>query len=436
MNLIGDIFVGLIILVIIVYAWIVFRAKDKALIWSPLSFVLLTYAYYIVMPYFAHERDSVYGFSIDDVKYLTVFAAFLHLFFFIVGMAIKCPVRFQKFNALISEEEYKRYAIALFLISYLIYLPFGGFRISIFTQDDGVSNLEGAGGIAYYALNTIAAFTVSCCLLLTKIKENRWLILLIFSFTAITYIIGGFRFRLVFMAIAVLTFYYLYDLRRKINWLLIIPSAVAILAFFVVMEFSRGYGNGLNYDKVTSLSAENIVASNGPIENRAVFEFSSLTMRNYQEKDPILFEPIWCAVTMPIPRSIFPAKPEADYLKESEMEVYGTLGFGCAMFDFVEGYMAFGWLGVCLYGLFFGLLSGIYWNNYRENRNSLVAVTMLATYNGMTYFIISRGYLAGVLTTFVFYMLVPYWIALLYQYWLNRGKDRDDRYVSAINERP
>ena len=143
-----------------------------------------------------------------------------------------------------------------------------------------------------------------------------------------------------------------------------------------------------------------------------------MALDDFQRRDLIFLEPVWCALTMPIPRSVYSSKPNADYLRKAQDRVFGTTSMGAANLNFVEGYMSFGWIGVCLYGLIFGMLSKIYWNNYINNRNSVAAIIMLAVYNGMTYFIISRGYLAGAVTAFVFYMLVPFWMIIVVRFLL------------------
>jgi hypothetical protein len=48
--------------------------------------------------------------------------------------------------------------------------------------------------------------------------------------------------------------------------------------------------------------------------------------------------------------------------------------------------------------------------NFRRNKNNLGPVISLALYNGFTYVLISRGYLAQELTLFFFFIIIPIWI--------------------------
>lgn len=369
-----------------------------------------------MIPYF--DESPIYGISIKNIKYLTAFCALLHLLFYLIGFSLSIKKSFKHFNSLIDKSNCGKIALILFVISYLIYVPYGGFRFSIFTQADDVSMLEGATGGAFYALNMISVLTVSCCLFLNRPRHNLFWILFLFLLTIVTYVVGGFRYRLVVLIISAFTFYHLYDLNRKIRWMIIIPTSVVTMFFFIIIGNSRDYGNGLNYNNVAELSINDLVNSEGTGENKSVFEFSTLALDDFQRRDLIFLEPVWCALTMPIPRSVYSSKPNADYLRKAQDRVFGTTSMGAANLNFVEGYMSFGWIRVCLYGLIFGMLSKIYWNNYINNRNSVAAIIMLAVYNGMTYFIISRGYLAGAVTAFVFYMLVPFWMIIVVRFLL------------------
>ena len=134
-------------------------------------------------------------------------------------------------------------------------------------------------------------------------------------------------------------------------------------------------------------------------------------MEQYADKDKIYFEPIATAICMPIPRAIFPDKPKGLYLREANMAVLHTLEYGAAFLYFVEAYLAFGWAGIIFQGLFIGFLSRIFWDNYQRNRQSIGAILLLTLYNGVLYVIISRGYLAQVFTTYMYFVIIPFWLS-------------------------
>ena len=86
-------------------------------------------------------------------------------------------------------------------------------------------------------------------------------------------------------------------------------------------------------------------------------------------------------------------------------------GSGSVYVNFVEAFMAFGWIGIIINGLFIGFLSRKFWDNYRNNPNSIGAILALSLYNGLTYVIISRGYLAQEFSCFLYYIIVPFLLA-------------------------
>ena len=136
-------------------------------------------------------------------------------------------------------------------------------------------------------------------------------------------------------------------------------------------------------------------------------------MEKYEYEEPLYFESIITALTMPLPRSVFPWKPDAQYLRDANLRVLGTLDHGAAYLNFVEGYLSFGWLGIVFNGFSIGFLSRIFWDNYRRNRKSIGAILFLSLYNSVLYMFISRGYLAQELVVFIYFIPVVYWVSRL-----------------------
>ena len=154
----------------------------------------------------------------------------------------------------------------------------------------------------------------------------------------------------------------------------------------------------------------------GPRENTAVLYFSTLCTDYYNDtKEYVGFEPIVNAVLMPFPRALFPWKPEGLYIREAQLKTLGSYDAGAAFLNFTEGFISFGWLGVALYGFILGLLSSLFWRNYNENRESIGAIMLLALYNGFCYQWVSRGYLGGNLNSFLYFVIVPFWLIALFR---------------------
>lgn len=69
----------------------------------------------------------------------------------------------------------------------------------------------------------------------------------------------------------------------------------------------------------------------------------------------VYFTPIYTAVCMPIPRSIFRDKPDATYLVDMNVRIWGTAKYGIAFMCYGEAFYAFGWAGIILCGLLLGI---------------------------------------------------------------------------------
>jgi hypothetical protein len=410
LNLIGNIsFAVLIFLIIFNILKSVFR-KDKVTIWSPITFFSLIFLYYIVVPYF-WGNINIYGIEVDDYTYYIFIGALLSYVSISIGFLIswrRSP--FQQMSSIITRQNAKTIAMGLFFIALVCYVPFRGFSLSFFIPNDrNITLLENDGFVMYF-IELISLLCTSCCLLLARQKKGiSILFLFVIWITMTMYIIGGFRYRIVILIISGATVWHLYPKAKKIKYKILIPMAVFVYLFFSMMDHARHYFNGLDVAVIESLKMEDI--TQGASENSFVFSHSAITMKNYSYRDLILFEPIWCAVTMPVPRAVYPNKPKGDYLVKANFVAYGNNDYGAVFIQFTEAYMAFGWVGIILTGLFIGFFSRMFWDNYRRNPHSLGAVLLLGLFNGFTYILISRGYLAQCLTILVMFVFIPFGFA-------------------------
>ena len=206
------------------------------------------------------------------------------------------------------------------------------------------------------------------------------------------------------LAVAVFTTWHLYPYPKRINYKVLLPVAFAAYSLFALMDGARRYGAGLDRDAVANF---NLSENKGASENSNVFTFTGYTITRYVDQEKIYFEPLWCAITLPIPRAIFHDKPDANYIRKVSTFEFG----GAAFMYYAEAYMSFGWIGVFLYGLFIGWLSRHVWNYYVSNRKNINAILFLAIFNGTTYVIISRGYMAQAFQTFIYFVFLPFWVA-------------------------
>lgn len=401
---------SLLIIVIAVYFIKALLSKDKAQIWSPLSVISLTYIYYCSVPFWIGTIDK---YSIDEVKchgYLFHIAALLSYLFIILGFQRKTNAVFSNWNIYYNGNNVKKYGVALFIIAMIGYSSFRGFHFTLSSSESNNELLS--GGLVYYCIFMIDMCAIAASLLLISLKEN-WkqpLLYVIIFLIFIQVIFAGARWLIITVVITMMTAYYLYPEVKKINYAFVGSLMVVMFLGFSIMDQTRVRGRGLDMEKASTLSYNDIKA--GSQENYSVYWFSMMAMNKIDESgERVYFDPFITAALMPIPRSVFPWKPDAGYVKRMEDNVFGKgLGGGAAFLNFVEYYMAFGWVGIIIMSYIIGWISRIFWDNYDNNRDSIGAIIALGAFSAVMYSVISRGYLAGSFPNVVLVVFLPFWL--------------------------
>ena len=262
--------------------------------------------------------------------------------------------------------------------------------------------------------------------LINKVKSKCCGIKDVFAFlviwlSLITYIIGGFRFRLVAWIFAIIIPVYLYPKVKRPNYVILAALMFAAYLGFAIMDKSRVYGKGIDLERASELTFDD--ASKGAQENEAVYYFSVLSMDDIEKRsDYKFFEPIVNAVLMPVPRFLFPWKPKGDYMNSVMVHTLGSTGTGAASMMFVEAFLAFSWIGIIVFFYLIGWFAKVVWDNYQKNKRSIGAIIYLSLFNGFLYTLLSRGYLAQSFVTFVYYVILPFWISSLARKWIKTKK--------------
>lgn len=399
------------LVLLIVYVLIrAVRSQDKQAIWNPISFISLFYVYYCVVP-FVNGTSGVYGISdISSAQDLFHFATFLSYICILLGYKKKTTPHFKNWNNFFNEGNSGRIGVVLFLIGIVCYFAIKGVNFSIFAQDNKIA--EESDGFTKYIVSLISLFVAASSLTVIEgVSFFNYKFIVVFILSLIIYVFTGFRYHIVFLLISVLTTYYLYNKEKKINYLWTFFLAISLYFSFAIIEVSRTRGGGLNYDAITSIEKERL--NSGSHENSYVYVMSALSIELYNkpEIEFLYFEPIVNAILMPIPRSIASWKPDGSYTKKTQEKLFSTTDYGAACLFFVEGFMSFGWIGLIFFSYCVGWISKIFWENYKKNEYSLGAIILLSLYNAYTYTLISRGYLAQELRTFIFHVPMPFWIS-------------------------
>lgn len=391
-------------------------SHDKSAIWSPLTFICLTLSYYIILP--SISGLSLYGAGNNGNQHLFYIAACLFYVCVLIGFSAKTKSYFKRWNSYFNVGNAKIYGICIFILGLICYIPFRGFRTTIWADDAGM--LADRTGFVSYFIDLISIFCGACGLLYMdfKYKHNKiskgLAFFVVLYLTIVVYIVGGFRVRLVFLILSLGAIYHLYSTPRSINYKLLIPVAIVVYLGFAVMDVARQYGAGISKDALGNVSFDDTKI--GARENMDVCCFSIIVIDHYDSYDEfVYFEPIVNAICMPLPRVLFPWKPDGEYTRTIQVKTIGSSDGGAACLSFVEGFVSFGWFGVVLYGLILGWLAKKFWENYKRNPQSMGAILLLALFNGFCYQWISRGYLAGNFNSYIYYVIMPFWLTALFR---------------------
>ena len=391
-----------------IYAYI---SKDRALMWSPITTIALTYFYYVSVPFWG---GTIEKYQVDEDLYngyLFHIATLLSYIFILIGFykSGSGKTNFKKWNSYFTEENSGKMGILLFLIAMVCYVPFRGLHLSI--SGESSPHQMVSGGFVYYFIFMTNMFVVASSLMLIRLKKGwkNWLYIAILWFILIQEIFAGARWLIVVTGLTFLATYYLYPKPKKINIPILAVLAVVAFLGFAIMDKSRQRGAGINMDAATALKYDDI--KGGAEENYGVYWFSLMSVNKLNETgERVYFQPLLTAVLMPVPRSIFPWKPDDAYLDKIETVIFGNADGGAAFLNYVESFMAVGWFGVVFMAWILGWIARKFWDNYRNNPESIGAVIAMGAFGSVCYCIISRGYLASTVTNIILVVYLPFWV--------------------------
>ena len=388
--------------------WFSIRSKDPSRIWSPINIISLVYIYYCIIPHF-YSGSGVFAINEEaNNGYLFHIASLLSYIFILLGFSI--PLRghgFTKWNVLINERNAIAYGLFFCVLGFVCYSIVHGFSFSIFVSGNVTMTNN---GFEYYLDSLIELFPVGIALLVCGWKRDKkqiWVFIVIWL-CFVTLVLRGSRGRMIMTLLPLLVMWHNYPVSKKVNYFLMATLMAFIFLFFAVMDLARVYYGGLDIERANQVSL--VDASRGAGENYTVYSYSMLSIDKANSSgERFYFAPIINAIFMPIPRALFPWKPNAEYLMEWEAKMYGD-NTGNALLNIVESYLSFGWIGVCLFAWFLGWLARKFWDNFQRNRQSIGAITLLGVFDGMCYIIISRGYLAQSFSSFLYSICLPFWL--------------------------
>lgn len=393
-----------------------YKSKKLYDFWSPLTFVSLLYLYYVVInPISIISKGQVYylGINMKDAADSSWIAAMLSYISILLGFYLfKKRNKPSLFNYELNYKKLKKGGLFLFFLGYSFWVYTRGFQLNAFQVDNDRKFVT--DGLSMYFVMGISFLVAAMCFLLVyylksnKSKAKLFLLLIPLIITVLTFVTQGSRFRLVFLVIAMATVYYIHQ-KKKPNPLVWISFSVLFFIAMGVIELTRNYSRGLDISKLKDYDVSEI-SSNAQNETK-VFFFSGEVIDNVAANNSyIFFEPFYTALLMPIPRAIFPSKPDGKYLNKIQKNIIGDDSMGAAFLFYAEFFYAFGWFGVIIGSFLLGMFIKYFWHNFLQNKENTIALISLALFNGFIYVIISRGYLAQQFFAYMYFIVIPLWI--------------------------
>ena len=420
MSFLEIILVGVMTLLVAAPFGIAYRSKDQTLFWNPLTLFATVFAYYFVVgPLIsvAFHHTFAYGMDLRDMMGNAWMAGILGLGSIYAGFAFKVrPYRtklVEKLGAPLRKRLWTNYALlaGLGLVGFLYCAYVSGQSLADLLQpfhqsaeEAGNAEREGlaAGNYVFLLINL---FIPASCLLAVlthgkPLKQRIWIVGLPVLAVALFYMSVAFRHRIVTLILSLAATIYLLQRKRPAPATLLVGAAgIVLLSGFIVL--TRSYGRGLDLSQLQNLSLLEVFL--GGFGDAGTFFTMGLVIDSFPSVVPYVgLDPFWIALTIPVPRALWPDKPYAVFLDYFEF-ITGTRGQAVPVTG--EHYMMAGWFGVILGGIVLGLIYRRFWEFYRANPRNPFVVTMYAVAWALIFPVVNRGYLAQTLMEFFFDLL-------------------------------
>lgn len=397
-------------------------SKKYYAIFSPLTMVCVVYFYYALLGPFNKMASGEVIVRTLDLRdyYLPAMTGCLVSFYSIVlGYMAKRRFRGRAFalNFPVASRQLRNVGLVIIFIAFFLFTVFSGGDIisRINFLDTSKSGQDFSGSIASYLMLSINFLVVGVMLTFFYYYNRKILLIFLFIFGLIIslFINEAFRYRIVILILALFTAYHLYR-QKKPNWLFMVSTVVPFFILMGVLEVARVYGRGIDVTRIENVQYGDLAEKS--LNETDVFWATGLFMDKVLDiRDYTYFDFIVNAVAAPIPRKIWPGKPDGSYILSTNDELFEGTGRGQAYLNFSEYYLAFGWLGVIVISFLWGYFFKTVWLWFLKYKEHPLAITAIAVFNAYIYVIISRNYFTQHLTLFFFTVYPAFFVIWLYR---------------------
>jgi len=397
-----------------------YTKRNSFKLWSPLLIVFLTLLYYtIIGPYLSLMEGETYYRLVDHRPFFQEGwrATLVFLVFLIIGFQFNFSS-----SKIIRTEPSGRSLRKTGL--FLLYLGLGIYTLAVgsgvLSQINFVDG-EFSGGGGYqgsfrnYLVYSVNFLIVSNLFLFAAWRKKQFgfiALLLILFLTFSIYTSLAFRYRHVVLFLSLAALYFLKK-DKKPNLLLIAGAAIPFLIFMGTMGLYREYNRGIEIGSIESSSTMDLFLAG--FGETVVFQTTAYLIDQFDSFFTHTgFDLIYNTIAFPVPRVLWSGKPDGSYLLQI-VELYYGAGYGAAVLNYGELFLSFGWWGIIIGGLIWGIIFKKLWVWFQANRYNTLAQIAYAVSIAYIYVIISRGYLPQVVMLFFFTVFPAYYIIRLYE---------------------
>ena len=407
-----------------------YLGKNWIDLFKPINFfALLTLFYCVIGPIFssANANGTILYRAIDHRQYYQtgLLAALITFLSFKLGFDFKNIFLIKDFglNKKHNKELDNRNYLTLFewgekIFLFSIICQFVVFGVGFLNKIRFIGSFQlsansvlNEGGLQNAFVITINFFIVAIILMfisLLKGVKERSKFIFYFSIALSVFINYAFRYR-IFMLIFPTILVYFFHKKTRPKIIFLVSAALSTFLFFGFLQFSRNYGSGISFEKAqTNLAKKQGSAINSILKasffDSNVFNTSAgMIFKTPSEYYYVGIAPIINAISLPIPRKIWPSKPDGQYISKLHKLLYpGKMWeVGAASMGFAEYYISGGWLALISINFLLGYFYKRLWIWLFYNFYDPFVQISYTLYLSFLFIIYSRGYLLQIIYLYI-----------------------------------
>jgi hypothetical protein len=306
--------------------------------------------------------------------------------------------------------------VALALLAMVAWARVAGRTLWTFFLPGVFGGIDAGGGtdVAYLFLAIEWFMPAFMVLVAAGAMRSRWRALTILVLVSVVYVSIGFRYRLVVLWLAAGMLVYLRAGKRP-SLATLLPGAAVAFGVVGWVGWARTYFRSAG--AVGGLTTDRRRLLLGALSDTRIFETFTAVLElvpNYVRFAH--FKPLLYIFILPFPRFLWHGKPMPTWLDDVRTSI-GTPyseSAGAAVPHFGEYYMAFGWPGLVIGSLLFGMAVKLLWRWYRADPGDPWRQAIFSLNTAFLFVAVIRGYAAQIVQEWCFIVLpavVLVWLA-------------------------